>query len=181
VKRYNYAPSPLALALVSLAERFGDLHQGQPAVVMQDEDGPLLQREPSEGVFQLVALGEPDAAVGGRGCVERQDADVDRPAPDPSGLGVARVDEDPVSPGLKPLGLPELGQLAPGGDEGVLQRVLGGTRVAQDAQGDREEPVTDLVHQVSESVSIAVTGPLDEVSIHPRTSEPAPWWRGCPL
>ena len=55
---------------------------------------------------------------------------------------------------------------APGEDEGVLQSVLGESRVAQDPLGDRVERVADLVHQDGERLTIAPTGLLDEVSIH---------------
>jgi len=55
---------------------------------------------------------------------------------------------------------------APGEDEGVLQRVLGETRVAQDPMSDRVERIADLVHQDGERLTIALPGCLDEVSIH---------------
>ena len=60
-------------------------------------------------------------------------------------------------------GVPQLGEPAPGQDEGVLQRVLGETRVAQDPMGDCIERVTDLVHQDGERLPVARAGLLDEV------------------
>ena len=63
-----------------------------------------------------------------------------------------------------------LRQPAPGQDEGVLQRVLGEPRVAQDPMSDRVERITDLVHQDGERLPIALPGLFDEVSIHPRPS-----------
>ena len=71
-----------------------------------------------------------------------------------------------MDPGLEALGIPQVRQPAPGQDEGVLQRVLGEPRVAQDPVRDRVERVADLVHQDGKRLSVAPTGPLDEVSIH---------------
>ena len=71
-----------------------------------------------------------------------------------------------MDPGLEAVRLPQMREPAPGEDEGVLQRVLGEPRVAQDPVGDRVERVADLVHQDGERLSVAPPGPLDEVSIH---------------
>ncbi len=39
-------------------EEFGDLHEGQPEVVVQDEDRSLFDREPAERPLQFVAIGD---------------------------------------------------------------------------------------------------------------------------
>ena len=71
-----------------------------------------------------------------------------------------------MDPRLEALGFPQVRDPAPGEHEGVLQRVLGETRVAQDPLSDRVERIADLVHQDGERLTIAPTGLLDEVSIH---------------
>ena len=71
-----------------------------------------------------------------------------------------------MDPGLETIRLPQLRQPAPGKDKGVLQRILGQTRIAQDPVGDRVERVADLVHQDGERFTICPTGPLDEVCVH---------------
>ena len=71
-----------------------------------------------------------------------------------------------MDPRLEAVGFPQVRDPAPGEHEGVLQRVLGETRVAQDPLGHRVERVADLVHQDGERLTIAPTGLLDEVSIH---------------
>jgi hypothetical protein len=76
------------------------------------------------------------------------------------------MDEDAVDPRLEALGVPKLRDPAPGEHEGVLQRVLGKARVAQDPLGDGVERVTDLVHQDGERLAIAPAGLLDEDPIH---------------
>ena len=147
-------------------EEFRDLHEGQPEVVMQHEDRPLFDREPAERPLQLVAVGEGGAAIRRRWPIHGQDADLRRPLPRPLRFVVAGVDEDAMDPGFEPLRLPKIRESAPGQHEGILQRVLGQTRVAQDPMGDGVEGITDLVHQDREGLPVARSGPFDEVSIH---------------
>ena len=56
--------------------------------------------------------------------------------------------------------------MPPGEHEAVLQRVLGESRIAQDALRDRVERVTDLVHQDGERLAIAAPSLFDEDPIH---------------
>ena len=86
-----------------------------------------------------------------------------------------------MDPGLEAVRIPELGQPAPGEHEGVLQRVLGEARVAQDPPGDRLEPVADLGHQDGEGLAISLPGPLDQVSIHLDLRRSRPDGRDHPL
>ena len=47
-------------------QQLGDLHERQPEVVVQDEDRPLVDREPAERPLQFVAVGDGGGAVRGR-------------------------------------------------------------------------------------------------------------------
>ena len=47
-------------------EHLGDLHERQPEVVVQDEDRPLVDREPAERPLQFVAVGDGGSPVRGR-------------------------------------------------------------------------------------------------------------------
>ena len=71
-----------------------------------------------------------------------------------------------MDPGLETVRIAQLRDAAPSEHEGVLQRVLGEARVAQDPLGDRVEAVADLVHQDGERLSVSLAGLFDEVSIH---------------
>ena len=135
---------------------------------MQDEDRPLLDREPAERPLQFVAVGEVVARVRRGEPVHGQHADGRDPGSSPLRLVVAGMDEDPMDPRFELVRIPELRESPPGEHEGVLQRVLGETRVAQDPVSNRVERVADLVHQDGERLAIPLSGPLDEVSIHPR-------------
>lgn len=161
-------------------EEFGDLNEGQAEVVVQDEDRPPFDRELPERAFQLVAIGKGGAAIRGRWPSHRQDPDVGSPLTGPLRLVVAGMDEDPVDPRLEAVRIPKLRKPAPGEDEGVLQRILGETRVAQDPLGDRIEAVADLMHQDGERLSVSPTGLFDEVSIHVDLTVAATHGRGLP-
>src|SRR5687767_9600759 len=104
------------------AERLGNLDQGQPEVVVQDEDSPLVERDMSEGALDLVSVRELAARIGGRGTAEIEHSNAGGALPSASRLGIAGVDQDPVDPGVEALAIPEVWQLSPGGHEGVLQR-----------------------------------------------------------
>ena len=148
---------------------------------MQNEDRPLVDREPAERPLQFVAVGQGGTAVRGRWPVDGQDPDIRRPVACPLRLVVAGVDEDAMDPRLEPLGFPQVREPAPGEHEGVLQRVLGQTRIAQDPLSHREERIADLVHQDGEGLTIAPTGLFDEVSIHIDPLVAAPGGANYPL
>ena len=133
---------------------------------MQDEDRPLVDRQAPEGALQLVAVGDDGRFVRGGRPVNGQDSDVGRPLTSPLRFVVAGMDEDPVEPGLEAVRFTQVRKPAPGEDQGVLQRVLGETRVAQDPMSDGVERVADLVHQDGERLTVALAGQLDEVSVH---------------
>ena len=162
-------------------QHLGDLHERQPEVVVQDEDRPLVDREPAERPLQFVTVGDGGSAVLGRWPIEGQDPDVRRPLASPLRFVVAGVDEDAMDPRLETLGFPQVRESAPGEDEGVLQRVLGETWVAQDPLSHRVERAADLVHQDGERLTIAPTGLFNEVSVHHGPPVTAPCGADYPL
>src|SRR5689334_24605101 len=103
----------------------------------------MLEREASESALDLVAI--PDRGDGVRtGPVAfRQRVEVRCPAPGLATLGVAASNEDPVRPGLEASWFPELGQLAPHLQQGLLRGVLGEVDVAKDPLRHRVQPVAD--------------------------------------
>jgi hypothetical protein len=88
-------------------EVVGDLHEGQTDVVVEDEHGALLQRESPERTLQLVTVVHGrDVAVVLR-TRRRQHAQLDGPAPLLARIAVALVDDDPMEPRLKAIGVAE--------------------------------------------------------------------------
>ena len=137
------------------AERLGHRHEGHARVVMKDEDGALVERQPAEGLLQLVAIRDRSEFVRVARPIDREKAYGRCPAPVARSLRVAGVDEDPVGPRLEVVGLPQMRQLPPDRDERVLQNVLGQTGIAQDPSSDPVQRVADLVHQIRECRLIA--------------------------
>ena len=74
------------------------------------------------------------------------------------------MDEQAPDPGFEAIRVTQGRELAPDGDEGALQGVLGEIAVAQDPGGQRVHPVAGHADQRRECIAIAVLGPLDEVS-----------------
>ena len=81
-------------------------------------------------------------------------------------FGVAGVHEEPMGPGLEPIGVPQLRQVPPGIDQCLLGRVLGERRVAQDPARHGVQGVADASDKRVECLFIAVHRPLDELALH---------------
>ena len=76
------------------------------------------------------------------------------------------MDEQAPDPGFEAVRVTQRRELAPDGEEGTLQGVLGEDVVAQDPGGQRVHPVAGHVDQRRERIAIAVLGLDDEVSHH---------------
>ena len=108
------------------AERVGDLDQGQARRGGAGRRPPAARRS---------GVGTPGRARRGRRSesrsirsrrpVDRQDTDVRRPRAPTPGLGVARMDEQAPDPGFEAIRVAQGRELAPDGDEGALQGILG--------------------------------------------------------
>ena len=83
------------------AEQLGDLDEGQPDVVVQDEHGPLLHGEATVRTVELIAVGDRVGIVGRGWPTDGQDSDVRPPRPSPLRLVVAGMNEDSMDPRLE--------------------------------------------------------------------------------
>src|SRR4051812_1777554 len=101
-------------------EPVGYLVQRQPQVVMEDENRPLLDRQPPEGALQLVAVFDCEELARLRQFLDPTDTDVDGPATVAPRLCVALVDQDPMKPRFEAVRIAERAELPPGDDEGRL-------------------------------------------------------------
>ena len=81
-------------------------------------------------------------------------------------LRIARVDEQPVEPGVEPIRIAEPGQLAPGDHQRLLHGILGSADVAEDPLGDREESVRRVRARTANASRSPALGLLDEIAIH---------------
>jgi hypothetical protein len=142
------------------------LGQREPEVVVEDEDGPLLDRQPAEATFELIAVVDGEDLAGVTAPFGRKDVDVDGPATLPPRLGITLVDDDPMEPGLEPIGVAQRPELAPCGDERSLHRILGSIPVMQDATGDAHAAIADQPSQGVEGLDVALLRTIHERSMH---------------
>ena len=71
-----------------------------------------------------------------------------------------------MEPGIEPVRVAESGQVAPGDDERLLQRILRSIDVAQDPVAEREQAAEPSADQVGERLAVAVSCRFDEIVIH---------------
>ena len=136
---------------------------------MENECDPLIGLQTPEAAFQLVAIGGGLAAVGL--CrLEPKDPDLRGARSMAPTLVGARIHEQPMQPGIEPIGIAQAGQLSPGLDEGFLDCVLGQLDVAEHEAGDPKETVAGGAREDLEGLVITAPGRLHESSRHPRTS-----------
>ena len=98
--------------------------------------------------------------------LDAQDGDGRRLAPAALELVVHVVDEEPAEPLVEAVGIAQAGQVAPAGDERLLDGVLGTIGVAQDEARHGEEPVDDARHDHVERLPVALGCSLHERSLH---------------
>jgi hypothetical protein len=146
--------------------------QPKPEVVVEDQDGALLDGETPKGALELVpvlnvqVLVRPAHGLGGK------EQDALRPAPATPGLGVAGIGEDPVEPGLEELGVSQGADFAPRGEQCRLHGVVSKVEVAQDPERDRHASVTGQASQGVEGLSIASLRLVHQLCVHPSLRGP---------
>jgi len=133
---------------------------------MEDEDRPLLGREPAEPAIEQIAVSDAEELVRGGRPVDRQGPEVGGPAALPRRLSDADVDEEPLQPRVEAVRIAEPAKVAPGDHQRVLQGILGPIDVAQDPLGDHEQPVAANADQVDIRLPIPAAGRLHEIAIH---------------
>jgi len=150
------------------AEGLGDLGGLQAQVMAQDEDRALLRREPPERALeQITARHGLRVVPGERLRRDIQGDHVDRRATRRTGEIETDADQDPGRPRLEPLRIAKAGQLAPGNDQGLLDRVVGEIDVPEDPSRGPEQPVGMGAHEDGEGVPITALSQFHEVAIHP--------------
>ena len=158
------------------AERLGDLGRGVAQEVMQHEDRPLIGRQPTEPAFELVPIGEGEQVVGGGRSVDRQHPKVHGAATLTRRLADTHVDEESAKRRIEAVRIAEPTQVTPGDHQRVLEGVLGPIDIAEDLEGDPEQPLRARADQVHEGRLVAASCRCHEIAIHPSPLS-APVWR----
>jgi hypothetical protein len=150
------------------ANDLGDRGQRHPDVVMQDEDGALFGREPSEGALERIPVIDRDVGIRSRRPVDRQDPDATAPAPVPTQLLVTGIHEQPMEPDFKAFRVAEPWELAPGDEECLLDGVLCATDIAKDPICDGVAAVTVQVDELFKGDIVPISRSLNQPRSHGR-------------
>jgi len=148
------------------SEDVGHPLERQVEIVVEHDDGAMIEREPAEASFELIAVDDRRQVIPGRWLLGLEQPDVRRPTPLPSPFRVARVHEKPVRPGLEASRLAQLRKVLPDRDQRLLGRVLGKIEVPQDPARHGEEPVGDLSGDHGVRTLVAALCPYHELGVH---------------
>ena len=137
------------------------VRQRQPQEEVENDDRPMVGAEARERPLDLVAIDDERTEVTdrdvGRGC----QFDLDHPtAPTPQDAE-AGTHGDTVDPGVERVRVAQPGQVPPGTDECLLDRVARELRVVEDQSGCCVQPRDALEDELTEGVMIASTCPFD--------------------
>ena len=145
---------------------------------MEDDHGPLLERQPPELARELIALGHHRREIcpGAWSIVGRHVQLDEIPSTHLLRVPVARSDGEPVKPGVPRVGVPKRSNVAPRQLECLLDRVLSAIRVPQDEAGDGMHAGKRRSHQDGERVVVARLRSFDELSLHVATTATRLTW-----
>jgi hypothetical protein len=153
-----------------------DLIARKAHVVVQDDDGTLLERQLAERSLELIALSECPLHVIDMWVVIRDDPKPSLPASDAPNLGAAGVDQEREQPRFESLWVAQARKLAPGDQERLLDGVLCSCRVAQDPIRDGVEPIAKAMDKRGERLLVLSLRAFDELDVHgPSRLSLAPW------
>ena len=138
---------------------------------MQHEDRALVEGELAESLLQLVSVGDRLDVVHATRDVGVKHTNGRCPSSVSRCIRVTGVNKNPEGPSLKLVGVPQVRELPPDRQQGVLQHVLGERGISEDPPGDAQERVTDLVHQLCERFLVAGAGSLHHISVHQTSGE----------
>ena len=112
-----------------------------------------------------LALGERSGVVRHAEGIDRSEFHLDRAPPTASTEIETGVDDQSMQPGVEAIRITKPGQIAPGTDQALLNRILGQVRFAEDQPGGCVQPPKSAVDELGEGVMIAPPRPLDELSL----------------
>ena len=132
---------------------------------MKDDDGALFRVQARERQVEEFAVGDERCDVGHRRSVDRQEFDLHRSSASTSQDVDAGTDDETSEPALEAIRIAKRGQVPPGSDETLLDRVSRELVVPEDQSGSRIQPRDERAGQHGEGVMIAPLRSLDEFSL----------------
>jgi hypothetical protein len=135
----------------------------------------MLGSEPGETPFQPVPIDDGELRAGADRRRARDDTQLDeRAAPIGSRLAIAGPDHETTEPRIDSLRVAEPANIAPGGDERLLDGIVGPIVVSKNQGGDCIQSADRPVDEHGEGVMIALPRPLRQVSLHVATLSARP-------
>ena len=132
---------------------------------MHRDDRTVPWIEAQQRRVHELAVGQRGRMIGRRRRIERTELDLDRAPASASREVETGIDGQLAKPGIEPVRVTQTGQVAPGPDEGVLDRVACELRVPEDETGGCVQPSQHWVDEQGEGVMIASLCPPDHVSL----------------
>jgi hypothetical protein len=148
-------------------DTYRHLGDGETEVVMEDQDGALLEGEPTEGPLEHVAVVDGQVVVGAVRPRDRKDPHALGPTRATPGLGVAGVREDAMEPRLEAGRVTQGSELGPGRDQCGLDGVLRQVEIAEDPHRDPKAAVAHHARQGVERFRVAPLRLADQLLVHP--------------
>ena len=133
---------------------------------MQHDDRPLLRCQKSECVIERSTVDDGGRNVRGGRKGNGQGANPRGPTSVTSRFDVAGMDHDPVQPRIEPFGISQVGEVAPGAQEGLLGGVLCAIGFPKDPVREGVAATDVLRRQGSEGLLVALRRPLHEFPLH---------------
>jgi hypothetical protein len=132
------------------------------------EDRSVLRRQPADHPVHVVPIRHVDGEVAfGRG-LDDQLPHPWRTSGGASRLCVAGPHEQAMKPRLEPIRVAQLGKIAPGDEECLLDGILRPLDVADDAERNRVAAIALEVDELAEGSMVSSAGPLDQPHAHLR-------------
>src|SRR6266542_6982546 len=90
---------------------------------MEHDDGAPRGIESAQGVVDDLSIGHVGSDIADRRLTNWMELQLDGPAPPTTQDVDTGTNEQPMQPGVEPIRVAEAGEVSPGGDQGVLDRV----------------------------------------------------------
>lgn len=149
------------------------LRQRHPQVVVEHDDRAPIRREVLHCLVEKVAIDDVAAEVADDRRVIRHQLDLNRASLPTPGEIETRIDEQPMEPGVEPVRVAQRGQVPPGPDHRILDRVPREVVVPEDQSCGRIQARDRPIGKHGEGVMIASLRSLDETSlVHGRLGLP---------
>jgi hypothetical protein len=146
-------------------QRDGHICEWETHVEVEDEDRSLSGGQSAQSPLELVTVFQLGGAIG-LGRFSANDRDFGPPPPAVAGNVGARMQREPVEPGIEPVDIAQGRQIAPRTHQRVLCGILREVSVAEDQAGDGVQPIDGSASEHRERLAISTSSTLHKLGVH---------------